>query len=303
MNLFAVAILGFGGVLCQAEDFRSAAVAQSRLVGLDFSHQPIPVFQGGYLIARSASRTGFSIWDRDGKLTNRQEVSHPGATETVLIDAAIAPDGAVALVASGLDNQRRLASAIAWASTTGPVTRVVATGAFAPRRIVFAADGSLWAFGREEAVDYDTLRHYDREGKFIGGALRRATFRHPGKASPSTDSHLVLNGDRLGVLSLTASEWIELSGTGEVVGRWPVRLAPGSGITGAAMIGRNLVVSVAASETFDLRRFNRNTGELIPIDTAAVQNASQGLLVLGSEGDRVVARVKPPWKLVWLTLQ
>lgn len=293
-----------------------ATVSRTIATELDFSNQPAPVFRNGYLVARHKSPLGFSIWDNNNRLINHQEISLPNAVSVVVLDAAASSLGAVALIVSGLDEQRRYNSAILWASVTGPVTRIVAMEGFAPSKIVFAGDGTLWAFGRaygpsfEEPADYDTLRHYDSSGKFIGSTLKRSTFQSKSKISPSTDSFLIMGGDRVGILSIAASEWVELTVTGEILGRGPIDIPSGSFITGAALVADKLYVSqqkaanraTSTLEATELYQLDKTSNQFLEVDSTQVRNGKQGAVILGVDGEHLVVRVKPPWALAWVVV-
>jgi hypothetical protein len=206
-----------------------------------------------------------------------------------------------------------------WTTISGDIIRVVLTPSFAARRVVFSTDGTLWAFGRvydskfEEQAEYDTLRQYDAEGKLMHTALHRSSFR-ASKDAPSSESYLAMSCDHIGVLSVGASEWIELSLTGQVIGRWPIQIPADIRITGAVLTSSNeLFVSqerdtsnraLTATELITLIRFDKSKTELVEVDTTGLRSSShQGLLLLGVEGDQLVIRIKPPWLLSWVRIK
>lgn len=202
-----------------------------------------------------------------------------------------------------------MACLLVWTRANGDIQKIVETSSFAARRIIFAPDGTLWAFGRvynnkfEEQADYDTLRQYGTEGKLIRSALKRSLFK-PSKQAPSAESYMVIGDGRIGVVSLAASEWVELSSVGEVVGHWPLQIPAGAYITGAALSSSNDLFITQEKETSTLSRFDKKNGTFTNVDTSTFRNSpGQGVLLAGSEGDQLVVRIKPPNLLIWIDVK
>ncbi len=197
----------------------------------------------------------------------------------------------------------------------GDTTRWVITAPFAARRVIFGPDGTLWAFGRvydnnfNDLPDYATLRHYDAQGKLIGTALPRSAFP-AGKFSPSHDCLLAATGDRIGIYSHGAARWAEVSLEGALIGMWEATPLQNVLVTGIGMTSAGVFASVQnqcppGSSTADcmlLQRFNKVEQSLTPVDTAQIRTADQGIYLMGSDGDRLVARVHPRGSIMWLNV-
>jgi hypothetical protein len=245
----------------------------------------------------------------------------PGAGGISVLDAELSPDGqSLAVIANGADAGRAFVSTLGFGTPANGIAKLVKLESFAAQHIAFAPDGTLWALGREydanldDRAEYNLLRHFGRDGVLIGGALpRSAVARGPSPISPSTDSILVAGADRLGVLSIATRQWLEVSLEGRPIGSYPVQLAPATRITGAAIAPEGDVFfstetdsapqlrPLSAREAIAIRKLDKASGHLVEVDTSALRSAPhQGVLLLGSEGDRLVVRVKPPWRLSWV---
>lgn len=118
---------------------------------------------------------------------------------------------------------------------SGMTRLAVRTSPFSPEALCFGPDGSVWALG----AHYDesgliqpergTLQQYDRQGKLIRELLPRSSFANavnpahgPGDPAhgPGGRAVLMTLPDRIGILSKSAREWIEVDSAGNLIGRW-----------------------------------------------------------------------------------
>jgi hypothetical protein len=314
-------------VLCVAPCFaqpgrRAAKTAESAVLNVDFSGQPLPTFRGGYLVGRQTNPAGYSIWDRSGQLLRHEEVRLPGVKATNIRDVSINLRGdTLVLVVTGSDAPGHFVSALAWGTPLGGISKMVPTESFAVSKIAFAADGTLWTFGRqydyrfEEAGDYNTVRHYDRNGVFLNGHVPRSTFSvRDSKTPPSGECLMAVNGDRVGILSLVTSEWVEIGLDGTIIGRWALKRTPNTLISGAALTDKNELFLTeqfekpsggpTPKEVSAIVQLDKSDGSLREIDTSELRtNSLQGMLLLGAEAGRLIVRVKPPWQLQWIDIE
>ncbi len=113
---------------------------------------------------------------------------------------------------------------IVWISPVGQIVRFVRTFSYLVFRTTFASDGTLWTVGRKYGPDskdepsYDLVHHYHGNGMLIGTALSRDTFA-AGALNPAYISLMTASPNRTGLYCITANEWIELSYSGEILGR------------------------------------------------------------------------------------
>lgn len=296
----------------------AASATSTKIVALtmDTARKPVPRYHFGHVVSRELLSIKASRIDATGKSIETKDVVLPEASAAQAVDAAVAPDGAIAIAASVTNRSGQVQPVIVWFSPAGDPVRVVSTENYATRRLSFSADGSLWTVGRKydsllrDVPEYDLLRQYDSSGKLIRSALPRASFSVQRDISPASDAFLVISGDRVGIFSVAAGQWVKLSGlTGAVLETGPVPSLPGALIIGVAMgsdtgdffitaqadDGRNLVTS--------LYRLNRDSNQFEEVNTSEFRTAEQQVTLLGSDNAQLVLRVKPGTSMHWVSVE
>lgn len=86
-----------------------------------------------------------------------------------------------------------------------------------------------------------SLRWQWRLAAFGGTALFIQPEKIGAKNPPTLDSFLVTSNDRIGIVSITTEEFVEVSPQGNVLGRWPLPPLDGM-VGGAAMTARESVL-------------------------------------------------------------
>jgi hypothetical protein len=319
-GLFQVTLLGFT-ILAQkpnppsnppaesprAKDPRKLIPDSKQIQMVRYAGQPAPRFANGMLVARhtpSISTSRISRWDTSGRQLPDVNISMPNVARTIVSDAAVHPKSGIVLALTAVSENNRGAPLLLWADQSGKVVRAVETSPFAANRIVFSEDGTLWTFGREfdaglrDVPEYNVIRRYDQTGKLIGSTLPRSSFA--GKMAPHITSHLVSSGNKVGILSLTKGEWIELDLQGKLLGRWKINPRPGELVTGVAL-GRpgQPWMSVqwggkgSSPMRFGLCRLDPTSGDFVELDSSSLpKSPSTGITVLDSEGEnRIVLRI------------
>ena len=271
----------------------------------EFAGQPIPRYRNGHVVTYDATKSRALVWDSSGKSVMDRQLELPGASRVSITGLAVAPDGSVVAAASVTDASQR-GSVIAWMESSGTVRQVVVTSPFVARHLAFALDGSLWALGRvhdnqfDDEADYPVLRRYDSRGRLAQTALPRSSFA-AGRIGPTQDSLFAVSKHRLAVVSLTAREWVEVAHSGEVVARWALSVDPSDILTGVGLTDQgDLFASIQRNEYGRLYRYHRDSQTLEQVDTRQVHSAAQGFYLLGSEGDKLVCRIKPAGSLLWI---
>ena len=187
----------------------------------------------GYTIYAADEGGSVSVYDTKGTNPNvvlQSRLLPDGATSLLITDATASPSGNV-FAASGTAS-----------ASNGPITGLLAffgpgrtpllvqlpnTGLF---RVVFADDGTVWAMVRqtdssfEELGDYNIMRHYDANGKYLGSAIPRSTFI--GKRPPMYTPSLSSSKDTIGIFFDRPKLWVEMSYNGSVKGQWTVPAVP-----------------------------------------------------------------------------
>jgi hypothetical protein len=298
-------------LILPAQSNISARLERSMPFGADFSNRPLPRFQNGVLAGTDSTRTRVTLWSADGRSLLDVPLNIPGAAKTIVADVAVSGTGEIAAGVSNISHLGQVGPAIAWLDARGAIQRVVAVPSFGIRRLVFAADGTLWALGREfdsnlrDVPDYSLLRHYDAQGRLLGSALPRSLFPQ-GQVDPANTSYLITDGDRLIVVSITAARWADVSSTRRVktISSWDTSTFPGEGfVTGIAAANGELFATAQNQDLGELYRYNGTQKGWTLVSTKEVRSLKQGLVLLGSDGGRVVIRTKPQGALAWVAVQ
>ncbi len=184
------------------------------------------------------------VWsyDRDGKLViPKTDIRFPDARYAILRSVAATGDGGVVASAELWNAAGEVATVLCSIAPGGRITRVVRTDSFFGDDLAVAPNGHIWAFGtppllyKEKTAEYDTLAHYDRDGKLLGRHLPRAGFGVPYSPTLTHNlgiSRVVASPTRVGVFSARAQQWIEFSSSGELLDRFT--LPPPAGPDGKA---------------------------------------------------------------------
>lgn len=303
-----------------------AAVVSERTsaqIPRDFTGRRLPLSQNGFVLAYDFDRAVVWSFDRNGKQLMQVQLTVPDSPTIRIRNIGAAPDGTVAVTASASDNQGHIAPVIFWITPSGAIARIVRTSPFSASRLAFASDGSLWAAGRvynfdgahppasqfQVAEDYDVLRHYDLEGRLQQTALPRLSFP-VAVTDPTEESFLAISPDRIGFLSVSAKEYVEISPSGQMLGRWGLNspiaanTAVGLALTSTGAVFLSMLPRVEANVPYQgppLYQFDKSTGKL-----QSAQLSSTGLsrptALLGSDGDELVFYSKPP-AVSWFTIR
>ena len=113
----------------------------------------VPKWEHGYFISFDIPDGGTSpavyVQDADGKHLMTATVSIPDSAETGLSDAAVSPQGDVAVSGGASIADGRATAFIIFISKAGKTFQMVRTSPFTARRLCFNPDGTLWALGWE----------------------------------------------------------------------------------------------------------------------------------------------------------
>lgn len=193
--------------------------------------------------------------NKGGELVSQIEFTIPGARSASVFSGMFARgfDGSFVLAGGAYADDDRAAAFLAWLSADGQRQTIVRPYPFIPSVVTMAADGSIWAAGREvqeddrnlEKPDYNIVRRYDRTGRLLGSFISRSSLQlKPGSLSPGEYSYLVASRDRVGWYSQVAGKYFEFSPDGSSVQEFATAAAPGVRLhlTGAALCGDGTVV-------------------------------------------------------------
>jgi len=221
---------------------------------------PMGIWSGNSFITLDSYSSGMPILhlhDQSGAEVREVDLQIPGVQYfTVLYDRFVrSADGYLAVSGRAYGGNDNSTLFLAVIPPDGAKQLVVRTDPYVPYALVFAADGTIWAAGREKGpperdqeprANYFLIRRFDRNGKLLGGSLPRITF--PGPEVPVEGSFLVASKDRVGWFAPRAHRYIEFSLDGKQLATYPLNLSM-AGVSGLALCDDNtLWASVNVSQ-------------------------------------------------------
>jgi len=281
-----------------------------------FGNKPAPKWENGLLLAYEYDFPPPKVFafDRTGRIVTEAAIRLPDASRVVLHGIAAGPGRVLAVSGSAFTDDGRAAAFIAWIGAEGAVERIVRTSPFAAIRLCFTDDGILWAAGREVTPDFrrepphDVIRRYDQRGYQIQSLLPSESFARYDSRHPAVLGFLVASKDRVGFYSQCAREWVEISLTGTILGRWKgVPGGPAVLVDGVAMTRSGSVFVSAGRRGVNGRvaeyfRLDRDSGSWLPVDGSAITQAgARYVTIVGSDGGRLVMRSGS--KLFWVAAE
>ena len=283
-------------------------VSKSVPVGFDFTKEPLPHFRNGYVVAVDHSHTTVRVWDSRWTLVMDRRVEIPGAARTILRDVSALPSGRVVVLARAIRADGKVSSALAMLDQLGGIERVVATSPYEPQCIASAPGGEIWTIGwvhdgaGKELGEYAVLKRYDGLGKLAAELVPRSLFAPHGKA-PAIGAALAVSADRAFVVSDEAGICVEVSLSGEILGRWPVERTRTPIRTGLTYSDSGSLFASFDDRQRFLCRFDRKSGGWEPISLGVVGEGQQWFHLMGSDSGRLVGRTKPASNMIWIEVE
>lgn len=308
----AMRLVGLSAVVVlpgvSAAEARLSSPVASVSIARSFGDKPIPKWENGFLVAFDSDQVPATVtaYGRTGRPVTEASIYLPELHGLVLKGTAASPMGVLAVTGSAWTADGRAAAFIAWINPTGAVDRVVRTAPFGAFKLCFSQDETLWAVGRELNPDHrgepphDVLRHYDREGRLLQSLLPKASFpryddRHPGEMAV-----LAASGNRVGLYSARAREWIEVSVFGSILGRWkgvdtgsPLATR-GVAFTSDGSVYLSMLEGGGAQPRTQVYKLNKQLGTWERVATSGPYAR-----ILGADGNQVVVTPGLP-QLLWI---
>lgn len=296
----SIALLGVSSLF-------AATVVGTQMLGRDNTGKPIPRFSNGYTIFYDRDQQAIVVYDSAGVIRTQSTLSLPDAIKIVINDVSANRQGTIAVSATAVGRDDHSAFVVVWIKADGQIERVVRTNPFAPRKIAFDGRGHLWAFGvlqddqRRPVVEHDTLREYDAQGILLQSTLPTSQF---GGCSlhPASRSVLLASSDNsLGIYSQACQAYIEITESGELVGRWRLPsigklkavFHGGLSSTGTFYLGGFENGSGSSPGRAVVYRLDKASGNLIPIELPGGAGSTTMLTLLGLENEDLVFYGKP----------
>jgi hypothetical protein len=277
-------------------------------------HSPSLAFDtwsGNFLVAYSAwgskSSPAVEVFDRNGNNRETTEFWIDGASRVRIDSASADSKGTVYLSGLAVRDDGAHFHFIASVGPNGRPSSLIRTEPFAATEICAADDGSVWAFGHDLQLDrgktsahYAMLRQYDFNRGLRQALLDRQSVSirrfHPEGMYPG-EVNLRFNGQKIGLYTGSANEWIELDTHTNELRRW--RLAPvpdSTRLQGLAFVPDGNVYAVLFNRAVTppmvgLYRLDKAAGTWVPIPETVSPSASSSLSELyGNTQDSLVLR-------------
>lgn len=209
---------------CQAASLGAVEMDLHR----DFSWKAIPAWQNGYFVGFEREPTHAPpvfAYDSEGNKLFEVPLALSDAVRIVPESMAASKDGLFAVSGSAYSASGMVVSFVAFLDRSGNISHVTRLSRFLARRLLFDAQGSLWAAGigsnypaRGDPPDYDVLRVYGPEGDQKFSMLPSSSFP-PGKTQPASKCHLTSNENQVLFMSEGRKELVGVSLEGKVLFR------------------------------------------------------------------------------------
>jgi hypothetical protein len=271
-------------LLCFVPACVAQAPAPSQYEGLP----GVAIYSNGYLLSWDPQYTELAVYGRDAK----QAFSTPDRTgDSTLMMWAVDSDG---VVAGGYRARQVAEGRIDLRDRVGNLIGSIDTGSYIPQQVAFAPDHTIWAVcylaGQGGTQDFKVLHHYARSGEELGQALSWSELggdlKHPVIENIRGSQLLYVSNDRIGwnaALHPGSRTWIEVSFSGDLLGKYDVRTADGLAVWPSAMTASgNVYARISRPRRSRFAVLDRSKGVWQEVA------GNPGGLLLGSEGDNLV---------------
>ncbi len=242
---FAMLIaLALGPVIQQALGADSLVKRSEIALAFDLGNKLVANWTGGALIVGEMANTAqpeFHVFDSDGQVASYVALRIPGAAQVTVAGYARGVDGRIVACGDSFDSEGRGAPYIAIFSSDGASLRVIRTSPYSVRRVVFASDGTIWAFGRERdsskpshlRPEAGVIRRFDSEGKEIGSFVLQSSTAL--QELVYTNNYLAASANSIAWYCVPAQRYVEISLDGKVLSDIHVNMTGPAEVTGFAL--------------------------------------------------------------------
>lgn len=302
-----------------AQQIRTTAVGSNAVETFKVLPGRYPKYEQGFLLTwkfntlPSDAGANVFVYNRDESLFGKTRIWIEGASFLRIQDATVGKDGQIAAVgfattASGTFSQYLAIIPVSRGSAT-----IVQLSPFEGQAVGLAPDGTIWVFGADlgptgdgsqPAPDHFMVRHFGADGVLKDEHLLRSDF--PCELGRFGPTRVVASADRIGFFSSHCRTWVELSPTGQMLGRWtwnavsriatPVEIAgvkygqEQQAIMNVALTSSNELYGVRMNAPDRLFHFDRKTSQWIAVPMTLGPNATAPYVALlfGAEADNLV---------------
>jgi len=295
---------------------------------------PVPVWMNGYLV-RPVNRVvsgevNVPLYDARGNLGTQGRITYPGASEIILTDAAVTPNGII--LGAGMANTKEtVAVFVARTERNGEEVERVELGDFWPLRICGSNENEVWVLGRAMTddqmpnADYPMLREYVFGQGLIRGVLpRNSVALQPNGIAAGPGSHgnyLDCKKDRVRLYITQTNEYVEINENSAEILRWKMDMSafPDGSVTGFAVTDDGRVFASIYFDMgdeqqtiqrglYEIKTITGNPiGRWLAVRGTASANPLQGSApqwtfwkLWGADGKNLVANLAKSGDLAWI---
>jgi len=281
-------------------------------IPFNYGRSSVGRWSGGALLVVENAHSAAPIvrvFDRSGNVISNITFTIPGASLIHIYfgNSARGSDGTIAVGGSAYTNDSRGGTFVAWISSDGLQQRVFRVSPFAPYGVTVAADGTIWAAGRElidgeeVAPHHHIIRRFDKTGKMLSSMIPKSSLKIYDATHPAQKSYLVSSRDRIGWYSQSSREYIEFALDGTVLDRVKTAVIGENKLVGGVALCDNgglfvsaILPSNSGAGGWEILALDRQRGEWL-----SIPRSEKWGVVYGCDGTNLVSTTN--WSaMTWL---
>ncbi len=318
-NLSVICLISCFSWTSQANDLTMSQSRKASFPGAFESGNISPTWGEGGLIVQtlssvmegtSKSQSTLVLYDRNGAKSQTGPIWIEGASKVRLNSVTINSKRQILTGGHAIAADGNTIGFLMLTDITGKPKLNIAMTPYAPEKVCFGADGSLWALvllidmdGSGRGKDYPILRHYSAEGKLVKAILPRSRFKAdwPPAASNSGGGEVLMQSNRstLGVFFGHSNLWVEVDSAGQI-SEWTVKPLPFQGedgkpngltkqVSGAAFLDSgSLYVGLSDALFSGIYKLDKLNQRWVPVTGAEGRFRDNAITLQSKEGNQLV---------------
>ena len=318
-NLSIICLISCFTSTSQANDLTTSQSRKASFPGAFESGNISPTWGEGGLIVQtlssvmegtSKSQSTLVIYDRNGAKSQTGPIWIEGASKVRLNSVTINSKRQILTGGHAIAADGNTIGFMMLTDITGKPKLNIAMTPYAPEKVCFGADGSLWALvllidmdGSGRGKDYPLLRQYSADGKLIRAILPRSRFTVdlPPAVSNSGGGEVLMQSNRntLGVFFGHSNLWVEVDSAGQI-SEWTVKPLPFQGEDGklkgftkdvnaaAFLDSGSLYVGLSDAQLSGIYKLDKPNQRWVPVTGAEGRFRDNAIALHGKEGNQLV---------------
>ena len=318
-NLSIICLISCFTSTSQANDLTTSQSRKASFPGAFESGNISPTWGEGGLIVQtlssvmegtSKSQSTLVIYDRNGAKSQTGPIWIEGASKVRLNSVTINSKRQILTGGHAVAADGNMIGFMMLTDITGKPKLNIAMTPYAPEKVCFGADGSLWALvllidmdGSGRGKDYPLLRQYSADGKLIRAILPRSRFTVdlPPAVSNSGGGEVLMQSNRntLGVFFGHSNLWVEVDSAGQI-SEWTVKPLPFQGEDGklkgftkdvnaaAFLDSGSLYVGLSDAQLSGIYKLDKPNQRWVPVTGAEGRFRDNAIALHGKEGNQLV---------------